>query len=262
MKTLDKAPQTESGLRRDLRDLGIESGQTLVVHSSLSALGWVVGGAPTVVRALLATLGEDGTLAMPAATPQCADPVDWATPKIPERWLDEVRGHLPLFDPATTPTALGVIPETFRNWPGTLRSDHPLESVCARGPAARQITEDHPLEFSEGPGSPFGKLYDLDSRVLLLGVGFDRCTALHLADTLSAKRRTMRCRFPTQVDGQRVWTEVSNVADDNGTHFPEIGARYVAAREVRQGRVGDAPSWLFPMRDLVDFAVGYFDEVF
>lgn len=126
--------------------------------------------------------------------PACADPATWREPRIPKTWVDELREALPVFDPATTPTTMGAIPETFRTWPGTLRSVHPLESVCAQGPRAAEITREHPLAFSEGPGSPFAKLYDLDGRILLLGVGFNRCTALHFAESLVAKRRTTTVR--------------------------------------------------------------------
>ena len=238
----------------------MQPGATLVVHSSLSAIGWVVGGAPAVVRALLGAVGDTGTLAMPAATPHGADPATWATPQVPEKWLQEVKEHLPLFDRETTPTGMGTIPETFRTWPGTLRSDHPLESVCARGPLAAGIIEEHRLEFSEGPGTPFGKLHALGAWILLLGVGFNRCTALHHAESLAPKRRTTTVQFPTMEDGHRVWTEVPNVADDNDTHFPAIGEEYVAAGRATAGSIGDAPSLLFPMQDLVEFAVAYFDR--
>jgi aminoglycoside 3-N-acetyltransferase len=254
----DRPPVTAERLRSDLEALGVEPGTTLVVHSSLSSIGWVVGGAPAVVGALVATLGERGTLAMPAATPLCADPATWSPP-VPEAWWQEVREHLPPFDRRTTPTSMGAIPETFRNWPGTLRSEHPLESVCARGPRAEEILTDHPLDFSEGPGAPFGRLHDLDSRVLLIGVGFNRCTALHLAETLVAKRRTSTFRVPHLDGGRRVWLEMTNVADDNGRYFPEIGERYMAEGRARRGSIGEAPSLLFPMRDLVAFARRYFD---
>ena len=229
-------------LARDLTDLGIESGITLIVHSSLSAIGWVEGGASTVVRALIEVLGKDGTLAMPAATPQCAEP-----------------DPLTVFVTETTPTKMGTIAETFRTWPGTLRSTHPLESVCARGPLAAEVTSVHPLAFSEGPGTPFGRLHDCDSAILLLGVGFNRCTALHYAESLSKKRRTARARFPTIENGETVWIEVPNVADDNDRHFPIIGERYVAAGRAVRGNVGEATCSLFSMRDLVGFAVDYFD---
>jgi aminoglycoside 3-N-acetyltransferase len=153
-----------------------------------------------------------------------------------------------------------LIPETFRNWPETIRSDHPLESVCVRGPHAAAVASDHPLAFSEGPGSPFAKLHDLDSFVLLLGVGFNRCTALHFAESLVPGRRTMSVRFPGLEAGQRVWIEVPNVADDNDAHFPVIGLQYMNSRGVSEGLIGEAKAIYFPMRDLVEFACSYFER--
>ena len=231
------------------------------MHSSLSAIGWVPGGAPAVVRVLLDAVADDGTLAMPAATPHCADPATWREPKVPEEWIDEVRDNLPPFDKGTTPTAMGAIPEAFRNWPGTLRSEHPLESVCARGPRAEEITHDHPIALSEGPGSPFARLHDLDGRILLLGVGFHRCTALHFAESLVPRRRMMMVRFLRLEGARREWVEVPNVADDHDTHFPVIGAQYLSAKRATAGRVGEAEAVYFRMRDLVDFARDYFERV-
>jgi aminoglycoside 3-N-acetyltransferase len=250
---------TEAELTRDLRSLGVPSGSTLVVHASLSKVGWVADGPKTVLAALIATVGAEGTLVMPAATPACGDPATWAGPEVTEAELERLREHTPVFDLRTTPTTLGAIPETFRTWPDVLRSDHPLESVSARGPLARRITAHHPLEFSEGPGSPFGKLHELDGRILLLGVGFDRCTALHYAESLACNRRTQRVRLPTLRDGRRAWVEVDNVADDNGTHFPSIGERFTRAGLATVGQVGRAPSILCSMRALTDFAVRYFE---
>jgi aminoglycoside 3-N-acetyltransferase len=251
------APISEKRLCKDLEALGIFPGMTLIVHSSLSSMGWVLGGAPTVVKALLEALGPEGTLTMPAATPQCAAPATWAEPRVPAVSLDQIRDELPIFEPSVTPTTLGAIPECFRTWPGTLRSVHPLESVCANGPASSKITDKHPMAFSEGVDGPFGRLRDLDSWILLLGVGFNRCTALHHAESLVAKRRTMKVRFASNEAGRRTCVEVMNVADDNDTHFPVIGERYVAAGRVKSGGIGDANATLFPMRDVVDFAIAY-----
>jgi len=167
-----------------------------------------------------------------------------------------------VFEAETTPTKMGAIPEAFRIWPGTLRSSHPLDSVCARGPLATEVTSVHPLAFSEGPGTPFGRIHDHDGTILLLGVGFNRCTALHYAETLSNKRRIATIRFPRNENGETRWIEVPNVADDNDRHFPIIGERYVVAGKAVRGKVGEAPCSLFPMRDLVDFAVDYFESTF
>lgn len=254
-------PVTETILVRDLMALGVEPGMTLMVHSSLRSVGWVVGGPATVVRSVLQVLGPEGTAVMPAATPLCADPASWSSPRIPAEWLEDVREHLPVFDIRTTPTSMGSVPEAFRNWPGTLRSSHPLESVCARGPMAEKITSVHPLEYSEGHGGPFGRLYDLDSRILLLGVGFNRCTALHYAESLVPTRRETKVRFPTLEGERRVWVEVRNVADDLDTHFPLIGREYLATGSPNRGRVGEAEAILVEMRDLVSFAMAYFNRV-
>lgn len=253
---------TEERLRQDLKAIGVAPGTTLIVHSSLNAIGWVLGGAPTVVRALVNVIGEEGNLAMPAATPHCADPSTWRERMVSQTWLEQMRNHLPVFDVRTTPTTLGAIPETFRNWPGTLRSNHPLESVCVRGPDAAAVTREHPLAFSEGPGSPFARLYDLDSFILMLGVGFNRCTALHFAESLVPTRRTMSVRFLQLEGAQRVWVEVPNVADDNDTHFPAIGSQYMDSRGggASEGFIGEAKAIYLRMRDLVEFARAYFER--
>lgn len=260
MQVIQGRPKTALSLSHDLEALGVERGMTLFVHSSLSSVGWVVGGAETVVRELVAAVGDNGTLAMPSATPHRADPATWSSPKVPDEWLDVVRETMPVFDPRTTPTSLGAIPETFRNWPGTLRSDHPVESVCARGVHAGEIVASHPLAFAEGLGSPWDKLHTRDAWIMLLGVGFDRCTALHFAESLSEKRRLKTHRFPVVRNGERVWQEVQNVADDKGTLFPLIGERYLSEHPVREGLVGDSPTLLFPMRSLIECALAYFDE--
>jgi len=257
---IDRKPQTGESLRRDLAALGVGAGMTLMVHSSLSKIGCVVGGAPVVVTALIDQLGEDGTLAMPAASPECSDPATWTSPAVAGEWLEEVRDHLPLFDIWTTPTAMGAIPETFRTWPGTLRSDDPLVSVCARGPRAPSIVSEHARSFSEGLRTPFGKLYTLEAWILLLGVGFNRCTALHFAESLVEKRRTTTSRYAVMEKGKRVWVEVPNMADDNSVHFPAVGEQYVATGKAVVGQVGEAQATLLPMRDLVEFATAYFER--
>jgi aminoglycoside 3-N-acetyltransferase len=156
---------------------------------------------------------------------------------------------------------MGAIPEVFRTWPGTRRSNHPLVSVCANGRYAEVITAEHALEFCEGRGTPFEKLYDLDASTLLLGVGFDRCTSLHYAESLVPTRRTCVSRFPLIEHGQRVWLAKRDMAADKGVHFPEAGKRFGACGGVRTGRIGQADSLLFSTRALVDFAEKYFREV-
>jgi aminoglycoside 3-N-acetyltransferase len=235
---------TTASLAADFLQLRLRPGMIVMVHSSLGRIGWTDGGPVTVIEALLEVLGPDGTLVMPAESPQLGEP-----------------GNKHVFDPQTTPTTMGAIPEAFRSYPGTRRSSHPLVSVCANGSRADEITAEHALEFCEGRGTPFEKLYELGGWTLLLGVGFNRCTSLHYAESLVPNRRTMISRFPIVENGVRVWVEKLSMGTDNGTHFPVVGQRFVEQGQVRRGRVGNADALLFSTRALVDFAVGYFREV-
>ena len=251
-------PNTLSSLHRDLSDLGVRADMTVMVHSSLGRIGWTVGGPVTVVRALLQTLGSAGTLVTPAESPQISDPSTWNDPRVPPEWYETIRENLPVFDPLTTPTTMGAIPEAFRTFPGTRRSDHPIVSVCANGRYAGEITKPHALEFCEGPGTPFERLYDLDAFTLLLGVGFNRCSSLHYAESLVPNRRTTLSRYPIVQNGERVWVEKPDMAYDNGAHFPVVGEQFAETGAVRTGRVGNANALFFSTRDLVDFAKSYF----
>lgn len=251
-------PNTLHSLHRELSDLGLRSGTAVMVHSSLGQIGWTVGGPATVIRALLEVLGSAGTLVMPAESPYVSDPSTWDDPRVPPEWYETIRENLPVFDPLTTPTTMGAIAEAFRTFPGTKRSWHPIVSVCANGRHAEEITKHHALEFCEGQGTPFETLYDLDGQTLLLGVGFNRCSSLHFAESLVPNRRTSLSRYPIIQDGERVWVEKPDMAHDNGVHFPAVGRQFSEAREVMVGRVGNAEALLFSTRDLVDFAKSYF----
>jgi aminoglycoside 3-N-acetyltransferase len=252
--------QTAHTLTRDLRALGLGSGDVVMVHSSLSALGFVLGGPQTVLRALLATLGETGTLVMPAFSPEVSDPGGWTDPRIPPDRLEEARGATPSFDPKVTPTSMGVIPEAFRTWPGVLRSAHPQVSVTAHGPEAAAIVARHGLDWGQGPRSPFEALYDRNARLLLMGVGFNRATLLHFAEaTIPNGRRKTRI-MPLDGHQGRQWVSAPDSGDDLGVHFPALGEAFLATGACKTGMVGEAASILAPARDLVGFARTYLSQ--
>jgi aminoglycoside 3-N-acetyltransferase len=256
-------PITTVSLVDDLRTLGVEPGMTLLVHSSLGSLGWVCGGPVAVLLALEEVLGEQGTLVMPTMTGGLTDPRDWQHPPVPEAWKDTIRALTPAFDPDLTPTrGMGVIAETFRTQPGTLRSGHPHASFAARGPRATWITAAHTLDYALGEGSPLARIYELDGWVLLLGVGHENNTSLHLAEYRAEfpGKREQPNGAPLSIDGVRRWVDVLDL-DVDASDFPQIGEAF--AREggpVRSGRVGNAPVYLMPIRPLVDFAVRWMEE--
>ncbi|GAA4464932.1 aminoglycoside N(3)-acetyltransferase [Phytohabitans houttuyneae] len=250
-------PYTREGLAEELAALGVRRGSVLLVHSSLSALGFVAGGPVAVVWALLDALGPDGTLVVPTHTPDNTDPAGWQHPPVPESWWPVIRERTPPFDPAVTPSRwMGVVAETVRTWPGARRSDHPQVSFAAVGAAAGAVVAGHRLDDMLGEASPLGAVHRLDGDVLLLGVGHGRNTSLHLAEyRLPDPPRRWEGSSVRAGDGQ-MWARWEDVATDEGD-FGELGAAFDATGVTRTGTVGGAECRLMPLRALVEFAVGW-----
>ncbi|WP_034225853.1 aminoglycoside N(3)-acetyltransferase [Actinotalea ferrariae] len=252
-------PVLVDDLAEDLRALGVRPGGVLLAHASLSSLGWVVGGEQAVVLALEAALGEDGTLVMPSQSWQLCDPAYLRDPGVPEETWDAVRAGMPAYDPAWTPTrTMGAVVEALRTQPGTLRSAHPHRSFVARGPLAPEVLAEHLLEDPVGEGSPLAALYRQDAQVLLLGVGFDKNTSLHLAEARSGLPvGTLPNGAPVLVGGERRWVTFDEpVVDD--ADFVAAGEDFAAHGGVTTGAVGAARAHLMDQRALVDHATAWF----
>ena len=256
-------PGSYSSLVEDLHALEIEAGSVLLVHSSLSALGWISGGPVAVVLALQTVLGPTGTLMMPTHSGDLSDPAAWRNPPVPSTWWQIIRDTMPAYDPHLTPTRkMGAIVECFRRQPGTLRSPHPQHSFAARGPRAAALVGSHPLNDGLGEESPLGALYRLDGWVLLLGVGHGNNTSLHLAESRArwpGKQRAWS-GAPMLVDGERRWVRFEELEYDDDD-FPRIGSDFArdTGREKR-GPVGCGTALLFRQRELVDYAVTWMER--
>lgn len=156
-------PRSRRDLADGLRRLGIDKGDSIVVHSSLRALGPVEGGVDTVVAALLDVIAESGTLLVPTYT--------YFTTR---------------FDPATEPSLTGCLTETIRNRKDAHRSWHPTHSAAAIGADAANIVEGHHLKAACGFGSPMDQMVARNDWVLLIGVGHNANSTIHVGEVHAA----------------------------------------------------------------------------
>ena len=259
-------PATIDSLQADFNALGIRSGMVLLVHSSLSAMGWVCGGPVAVIIALQRVLGATGTLVMPTHSTDLTEPSQWINPPVPKSWWPVIRATMPAYQPDLTPTrSMGVIAETFRKQKGVLRSAHPHHSFCGYGDQASYITANHSLEYGLGEGSPLARIYDLGGFVLLLGVGHDNNTSMHLAEYRATfpTKRTVQEGAPITAAGTRRWTTFENI-DLDSSDFERLGEDFLRSGighdGVHRGKVGLADCQLIPQRVVVDFAVDWLEK--
>ncbi|MFB6253604.1 MAG: aminoglycoside N(3)-acetyltransferase [Halobacteriaceae archaeon] len=260
---LSPEPVTVDSMISDFRDLGIEGGETYLVHSSLSSLGWVCGGAPAVIDALKQVIGENGTLVMPTHSPGNMDPANMEHPPVPESWYDTIREQMPPYRPTLTPTSgMGAIAECFRSYPNVYRSDHPQLSFAAWGADADFVTEDHTLDYSLGENSPLARVYDLDGDILFLGTSHATNTSLHLAEYRSSlKFATVTRGSAILIDGEREWVHWEDI-DFTDEDFSQCGESFESEHHdaINKDTVGVSDAKLFSQRKLVDFAIGWFEN--
>ena len=256
---------TVESLQADFEALGIKKGMVLLVHSSLSTMGWVCGGPVAIIIALQEVLGETGTLVMPAHSTDLSDPRQWENPPVPESWWQTIRETMPAYDPNLTPTrSMGKIAETFRKQKGVLRSTHPQSSFCAIGPQASHIIDNHSLAYGFGENSPLARIYDLHGFVLLLGVGHSSNTSIHLAEYRAdfPTKRVVQEGAPISQEGSRTWATFEDI-DVDDSDFGRLGADFLRSDDgklVQRGKVGIADCQLMPQRTIVDFAVDWLEK--
>lgn len=252
---------TGSFLKHSLKTLGLEEGDVVLVHASLKSLGWVCGGQVAVAHALLDAVGKTGTVMVPTHTSDNTDPKNWKNPPVPKNWWQNIRDTMPPFIVNTTPSAhMGAVSELFRTWPNSKRSDHPVGSFAAVGLKANELTRLHRFEEMFGENSPIGRLYDMDGKVLLLGVDYDKCTSLHLAEyraNFDKKLISEGCSM--LVNGRRIWRKYEMQALETDD-FLTLGSAFEINSPISTVNIGSARVKLFSQRDLVNFAVDWMNE--
>jgi aminoglycoside N3'-acetyltransferase len=216
-----------------LRALGVREGGVLLVHTSFRAVRPIEGGPLGLIEALNDALGPSGTLVMPAWTGVDDEP----------------------FDPATTAVAadLGVVAGTFWRLPGVVRSKHPF-AFAAAGPRAEEIVAD-PLPLPPHiSASPVGRVHELDGQVLLLGVGHDADTTLHLAELIAdVPYRTPK--HITDVRGGRP-VRIEYLENDHCCVRFALADGWLREKGLQsEGRVGNGHARVARARHIVDAAL-------
>ncbi len=257
-----KEPITQSRLVTDLSAIGLKARDIVIVHSSMSKIGWTVGDSTTVIDALMEVLTSDGTLVIPTHSTANGEPNGWKYPPIPEEWWQTIRDETPPYRPDITPTrGIGRIPEVFRKYPDVHRSNHPQVSFAAWGKHAQEIVKTHAVDQAYGRESPLGKAYELNARILLIGTSHEFNTSLHHAETRTNIPGFPRMEWAAAIleDGIRVWKtweELNYQSDD----FEKVGDAFETQIGYKPRNIGQATSRLLVMRELIDFAVEWMES--
>jgi aminoglycoside N3'-acetyltransferase len=234
---MPRQPVTRADVVRQLLELGVERGGVLLVHTSFSRVAPIEGGPTGLIEALRDALGLDGTLVMPSMSDDDDHPFD------PDR---------------TGCIGMGIVAETFRRLPGVRRSNSP-HAFAAAGRHATAITADHPLEVPHGLNSPVGRVFELDGQVLLLGVGHDANTSVHLAEAIAGVRYRVP-KHATVLEGGRVVRRQYAETDHCCERFSLLDSWLDAEGAQRQGPVGHGEARLARSRSIVDVAVAHLRE--
>ena len=155
---------SEKELADQIRAMGILPTDTVIVHSSLRAVGAPENGADGLINAFQQVLTE-GLLLIPTHT--------WAV----------VGKHQPVFDVRSTLPNIGTLPRVAAFRPDGLRSLHPTHSVAAFGKnAAAYIAGEEKSGSPAPPGGVMHRLAAVGAKILLVGVGHESNTFIHSLD--------------------------------------------------------------------------------
>lgn len=255
-------PNSISTLKDDFTKLGVEAGDVIIMHCSLSKIGWTIGGPVALLKALMEVLTQEGTLVMPTHTGDNSEPSYWGHPPVPEEWWELIRDEMPAYEPEITPTrGIGIVAETFRKWPNVYRSNHPAMSFAAWGKYAKYITQDHEIGMDLGENSPIAKIYVLNGLVLLIGVTHENNTSMHLAEYRSEfnSKRYQKNGCAMIRNGKRRWVEWEELYLDSDD-FEDIGRDYESEYKIVTGKVGLADSRLISQPQIIDYAVDWMEK--
>lgn len=241
----------------DLRAMGIETDDGLFVHVALGRVGYVIGGPRGLIQSLLDAVGPKGLVCMPGFSGDAYDPVDHLSLDVSADTHRHIRAQVPGYDPSLSNVREnGSVPEAFRSWPGVVRSPHPTSSVLMYGAGALTLSVPHdPHCWATGSDTPWERLrFRPRMKILLIGVGWNRCSALHAAESAAEHKRVKMRDIKLGQGPDAPWIVAPDVADDLDRLFPLVGTAWEETGNVDTGQIGDAECKLTGYDTLVEFA--------
>lgn len=256
-----KKLNTIDTLINDFQNLGLKKGMNVLVHSSLSSIGWVNGGEYAVIQALKEVLTPEGSIIMPSHSAELSNPKDWGNPSVPEGWHNEIIRTMPAFNLNGTPTfQMGKIPNNFLLHKNIKRSDHPIYSFAAWGKNSNYITQNHSLNHGMGDNTPLGKIYELDGHILLLGVEYENNSSMHLGEEKSNISKTSLKESPIIENNKKTWKTYQEHDYDEDL-FNIIGEAFEKhSITLVKEKIGNANAKLMKQRELVNFTEHYLNN--
>jgi aminoglycoside 3-N-acetyltransferase len=231
---------TKEGIKHDLKRIGLGRGDSVFVHSSMKSLGFVRGGPQAVISAFLEVLEASGALMVPTFT---------------------FTNFQPFFHIENTPSEMGLITETVRQREDSIRSLHPRHSVSVIGQGAKELVQGHLDAGSLGVESPVDKLCKIGGYILLLGVGHNVNSVIHLAEAYADVPYLYSWEAPdfphiarVKYDGHEQEVSLApspGCSEGFGKIEPVLRSRGI----IKDGKIGEAQSQLMKAQDVVDAAV-------
>ena len=259
-KCIDKnfKPVTKDDLIHKFSQLGIKRGDTLLVHASLSSLGYVVGGAEALYLALREVIGIEGTIVVPSQTVEISDPASWQYPPVPDEWHAVIRDTMPAYSKELSYSkAMGAFSQFIGILPDSIRSNHPMYSFTAIGEKASEIIGQDSFDFPFGDKSPLGRMYLIGAKVLMIGTDFETNTSLHLAEN-RLNREVIHEKSKILTENGEKWVSFKNIELDIYDDYLEVQKNFMEQYTVNHISINESNVYFFDMKECVDFAEHYY----
>lgn len=254
------SPLSKKDLIKDLKTLGIKETDNIILHVSLSKIGWIIGAEVTFLDAIQNVL-KKGTLVMATQTGQISDPTYWENPPVPKTWLPKIIEHMPAYNKDVTPTfRLGRVAKLFHRSKDVYRTNHPLNSFAAWGKYAKELSLICDYSNAFGTSSPVKFMIDHQFKILQIGVDYDTTTVLHYAETQLSNAKTKTQKVFVIENNQRRVIDITDI-DYSVEHFIDIGNAYEKKHFIKKGLIGQAKSKIIDVPSLITFGINYLNEI-